>query len=88
MNRSRFSTTVIALLLATVVLTGCASAKVKVANHDPRRGLVIVDNKTTKRCDGTTLIYNLYGGSGGMFGGSNNNGLAVIPNSPECVPSK
>jgi hypothetical protein len=63
-----FGILLIPLIVIFVTATACDSEE----NTDPKKGIVWVGNSITKRCDGTTLIYN-------------GEGTSAILNSTECM---
>lgn len=61
-------------LLAAVTLSGAVACAGGQPNRDPRKGWVDIDDGYAyKKCDGTTLVYEI------------NRGGSVVPNSPECA---
>jgi hypothetical protein len=84
-TRLTYTALTLAVLGALVGAAACGRAddavQTKTENRNPRIGAVEVwpdDLSTSKRCDGTTLVYTRDAGSSGS--------IAVVPSSPECTP--
>lgn len=85
MIRTRLTYTVLTLAVIGFFLSAAAcgraddAVQTKTENRNPRIGSVEVwpDDDVTKRCDGTTLVYELLYTTGPA--------IAVVPASPECT---
>lgn len=61
-----------ATLVVAIGLSACGADQYSDGNKDPHRGWVKVSNYTWKKCDGTTMVYEI------------DRGGSTVPNSPEC----